>query len=70
MIKSTENALMNYVIYSYIKDWHLWQLKGTQNDYRYVKGAPFVNKGYLVFRQTKMILKRVTGVKLRGRTSP
>ena len=28
---------------------------------RYVKEAPFVNKGYLVFRQTKMILKRVRG---------
>ena len=32
MIKSIENALMNYVIYSYIKDWHLLQLKGTQNN--------------------------------------
>ena len=28
---------------------------------RYVKEVPFVNKGYLVFRQTKMILKRVRG---------
>ena len=33
---------------------------------RYVKEAPFVNKGYLVFRQTKMMLKRVTG----ARTKP
>ena len=37
---------------------------------RYVKGAPFVNKGFLVFRQTKMMLKRVTGVRLQGKTSP
>ena len=37
---------------------------------RYVKEAPFVNKGYLVFRQTKMMLKGVTGVKLQGKTSP
>ena len=37
---------------------------------RYVKEAPFVNKGYLVFRQTKMMLKRVTGVRLQGKTSP